>query len=275
LKKQKTAISKLPIIVVVVVVIVIVVAASVFLILPSSKSSTTTIESQTLSTSNSVASSTTSVGSTSSSQVSSTSSVVSGSSSQLSGKVIMSFEYPSDPLVSPDVVANYTLDINSLGDVPNSLSMSAYGPQGLTVQFSPSTITLNGTQPSVVVSTKVSQQVSPGSYSVVFSASANGETYNETAQIQVVKYLVLAIDTSYLPLNLTVPLGSSVTWLKLTGHVSENYAGNMIINFTNGMASSPSFQQYSTWPYTFSVAGNFSYFNTYYPSMVGSIDVTS
>ena len=111
----------------------------------------------------------------------------------------MLFTYPSDPLVSPDVIANYTLNINSLGNVPNTLSLTAYGPQGFAIQFSPNSINLNVTQPSTVVEVTVSPQVNPGAYNLVVSATGSGETYNETVEVQVVKYLVFAIDTKFFP----------------------------------------------------------------------------
>ena len=100
------------------------------------------------------------------------------------------------PLVSSDVVANYSLRATVLGTLNSPLSISASGPTGIAIQ-----VIAGQTQPgmesgSYTLSCSVGSSVAPGSYQFNVIASSGNQTDSQEFNLEVVKYLVVTVSTS-------------------------------------------------------------------------------
>ena len=174
----------------------------------------------------------------------------------------------------PDVVANYTITLFLLGG-NTSLTLSANAPAGVTVSFAPERITASSTAAFVQVSMAVSGGVAPGPFPLTVNASSAGGSFSRTFQAEIVKYLVVMVDKVFLPGNLSVPAGSSVTWVRLNGAIDQYDDGAHNVAFTSVLSStSPTLEQYQAWSYAFSSAGRYSYTCTFHPGMDGVVNVT-
>jgi plastocyanin len=142
----------------------------------------------------------------------------------------------------------------------------------VTVQADPAQIQPGSDSNQVAISFKVPVSVAEGIYQFNVTVSSSGQTYSQKFNFQVVKYLVVMVGTSYLPAKLTVPVGSTVYWVRLNGAIDQYDNGNHNVVF-NGGASSPTLAQYQAWSYTFSQAGTFTYYCTFHPAMTGSLTV--
>jgi len=122
---------------------------------------------------------------------------------------------------------------------------------------------------------KVSASMANGTYPVTVTATGSGQIYTETLSVKVVKYLVVMPGASFVPLSLTVPLGATVTWLRLNGELGTFDDGTHDINFQSpSLPVSPGIPQYDTFSYTFTKAGSYPYVCDYHPGMAGTITVT-
>ena len=100
--------------------------------------------------------------------------------------------------------------------------------------------------------------------------------YSVDVTVQVLKYLVVTIGTAFIPRNLTVVQGGSVTWLRLNGNLSQFDDGSHDVDFSSGVATvSPTLAQFQSWSYQFNETGNYSDYCRYHPFMTGKIDVIS
>lgn len=180
----------------------------------------------------------------------------------------------SSPLASTDVVANYSVNVGVIGNAPNFLSLAVFAPAGIDVLFFPSQASTDPNAPKSYVSIKVDTGVVPGVYAFNITATGGGQTFMFPEQIQVVKYLVVTIETRYLPQNLSVPVGSVVYWMRLNGELGEEDPGSHNVSFRNSNVISPTLSQYQSWSYVFSAAGTFGYYCTFHPFMTGVIVVT-
>ncbi len=110
--------------------------------------------------------------------------------------------------------------------------------QGISLTFSTTNVSLVSQTPVEVV-LSVAQTVTPGNYNLQTVATGGGGDFNISLTVQIVKYLI-AIEPAFTPGNLTVPQGSTVTWLRTNGLLGEHGSnGSQNIVFNNGMASSP------------------------------------
>lgn len=256
-----------PMLVAAALVVVIVIGAGYYLFGQGAGGQSTQTTSSSTSTSSSTAtSSSTSTYSSSSSTASTT------SSNSFSGRVIIGFA-ASNVLVSADVIANYTLTVAKIGSVPSSLSLAAAAPPGITVTLSPSQLAPGLLFPPIV-SIQVGSTVTPGVYGVNMTATGGGATYHSTLSVQVVRFLVVTVGTLFLPQNMTVPVNSTVYWMRLNGALSQYDDGTHNVVFFNGMASSPPLQQWESYSYQFTVAGDYPYWCTFHPWQKGDITVT-
>jgi len=185
----------------------------------------------------------------------------------------MDFSAPN-VLASADVVANYTLTVSTLGSVPSPLSLAVAAAPGITVSMDPSQFTTGGGPTSSVASIRVDPSVTPGVYAVNMTASGGSGTYHSTLSLQVVKFLVVTVGTLFLPQNMTVPLNSTVYWMRLNGAISQYDDGTHNVVFFNGMASSPALQQWESYSFQFTAAGDYPYWCTFHPWQKGDITVT-
>ncbi|MDG6929158.1 MAG: hypothetical protein JRN39_06415 [Nitrososphaerota archaeon] len=195
-------------------------------------------------------------------------------SQNYTGYVIASFP-AGTPMVTSYMHLNYTMDVTALGDVPGAVALAANTTDGFTISFSPDTVGLSGSRNETTVTMSSSGALSPGTYSISLRAVAPGFEYNETLQVTVVRYLVVTLGAQFYPNSLTVPVGSTVTWLRLNGPLSQYDNGTHNVVFDNGMARSPNLLQYQTWTYTFNQTGTFPYLCTFHTddNMTGVIVV--
>jgi plastocyanin len=125
-----------------------------------------------------------------------------------------------------------------------------------------------------VASIHVDPSVTPGVYSVNVTATGGGETYHGTLSLQVVRFLVVTVGTLFLPQNVTVPLNSTVYWMRLNGAISQYDDGTHNVVFFNGMASSPALKQWDSYSFQFTAAGDYPYWCTFHPLQKGDVTVT-
>ncbi len=249
-----------------VVVVVLATVAAAYLLQSSSLPPQSATSTTSTSSGNPVFSST----STSSSYTSTSSS---SSAQANSGKVFFSLQ-ASPPLASADVVANYTLSISTLGSVSGAVQLAASSLPGIRAMIIPQSLFLAPGANIVQVSFAVSDSVQPDSFAVNFTASTGGNNFTQSSQIHIVKYLVVAVGTSFVPGQLTVPAGSKVYWIRLNGVLSQYDSGDHNVMFTNGMAASSTLQQWDTYTYTFDTPGTYTYRCTFHPGMDGTVVVT-
>jgi len=210
----------------------------------------------------------------SSTTLSSTSAPSISSYSSLSGRVIMDFVAPN-VLASSDVVANYTTKVTTLGNVLSTLSLAATAPPGITVTLDPSQFTNGGTPNGPVASIHVDPSTSPGVYDVNLTASGGGKTYSGALSFQVVSFLVVTVGAQFIPSNMTVPVNSTVYWMRLNGALSNYDNGEHNVVFLNdSLPSSQPLQQWESYSYQFTAIGDYPYYCTFHPFQKGEIIVT-
>jgi len=79
-------------------------------------------------------------------------------------------------------------------------------------------------------------------------------------------------DTCYSPSELTIPVGSNVTWLNDGGVIHTVTSGNPLEG-PDGIFDSGIIMSGDTFSYTFSEAGNYQYYCTIHPWMTGTVIV--
>ena len=166
------------------------------------------------------------------------------------------------------------MKIDALGSVPSTLSLTATAPAGITVTLSPSEYTTGGPA-SPMASIRVDPSTKPGMYGVNVTAAGGGATYSSTVSVQVVTYLVVTVGTQFLPQNMTVPVGSTVFWIRLNGVINQYDNGDHNIIFLDKKAYLPTLMQYDTYSFQFTAAGDYPYYCSFHPLMKGDITVTS
>ncbi len=181
---------------------------------------------------------------------------------------------PTIPLASSDVVANYTLSLHYLGTGSGEFSLTAKATPGITVILYPSRVVAGGGSASSQVSFVVSSGVALGEYSINISAAGSGGNFGANFRVDVVRYLVVTVGTTFVPANLNVQAGATVYWMRTNGDVNEYDNGTHRVVFANGMASSPALDQYQKWSYAFAAAGTYPYTCFFHPFMMGKIVVT-
>ena len=178
-------------------------------------------------------------------------------------------------LASSDIIANYTTKVTTLGSVPSTLNLAAAAPPGIKVTLEPSVFTPGETSTGPVASIQVDPGTSPGVYNVNLTASGGGQTYSRTLSLQVVSFLVVTVGTLFLPSNMTVPVNSTVYWMRLNGAISQYDNGQHNVVFLNdSLPSSQPLQQWQSYSYQFTEVGDFPYYCTFHPFQKGEIIVT-
>jgi plastocyanin len=280
-RHQRNALST-SIAIVVIIVIIVVIAAGVLALSPHGSTTSTTSSRSTSASISSASSSTTTTTSASASSTSvstssssATSSATSSSqaSSSYSGRLIASFGTSNTPLAASDVNVTYPVSVTGLGNLPSSVSLPAGTSNGVTITFTPSNVSLTSQTP-VQAQISVANSTAPGAYTIQTVAIGGGGSFNVSLSVQVVNYLVATVP-QFTPGNLTVPAGSTVTWIRLNGEIGEHGAnGSQNIVFNNNMATSPQLLQWQSWSFTFNQTGSFPYESTY-TSQTGEITVVS
>jgi plastocyanin len=166
------------------------------------------------------------------------------------------------------------LEISILGTPSSPLMISAKGPSGIAVQATPAQIQPGAESNKVLLSFTVSNDVAAGTYPLNVTVSSQGQTDAEHFSMEVVKYLVVMVGESFVPTAVSVPVGSTVYWVRLNGALSQYDDGSHNVVFSSLTASSPTLAQYQSWSYMFAQAGTFAYSCTFHPGMNGQVTAT-
>jgi plastocyanin len=199
------------------------------------------------------------------------------SSAGRSGHLQMTLDFPGTLVASPDLAwVNYTVSFQSMGNLPQNLSLIVQAPSGLVARFEKSMLTLGANRSANTLQLESSSTTSQGNYQLTMLAIGGGANYSAALTVQVEKYLVVTIGTSFIPQNLTVDQSGTVTWLRLNGILSPSDDGSHDVDFSSGISTvSPTLAQYQSWSYQFNETGNYSYYCKYHPFMTGNINVIS
>ena len=183
-----------------------------------------------------------------------------GSTSGGSGRVLFSLG-PTPLLLGPGITINYTLTLFPFGDTRGATTLTVAQPQGLAFTINPTTVYLNGSDVAVDVRVKASQSVKSGYYPVAVKAAWPTGSSNRTFQFEIVEHLIVMLsDTNapgpFYPDNLTIRVGSAVTWLSLDGG-SDEFGGQRQVGILGLNATSPIMTFNSVWSFTFSQPGTY------------------
>src|SRR4029077_1251400 len=109
---------------------------------------------------------------------------------------------------------------------------------------------------SVAVALSVAKTVPSGSYQILFQVNGQGGSFNATFPVDVNATTVLMSNVEFLPGNLTIKAGTSVTWVNLDGYgILPNDAGVHNVMVTSINMTSPALMQYDRWSFQFNKAG--------------------
>jgi len=129
---------------------------------------------------------------------------------------------------------------------------------------------------SIPVKLKADVGLAPAKYSVTIeTSSAVVAALNLTFTVDVVPELVVMQDLAFHPQNITVPVGTPVTWVNL-----DSPSGVATQATTTSRSSpartptSPVMTMLDTWSYTFDAAGVVEYYCTIHAFMKGQATVT-
>jgi plastocyanin len=231
-------------------------------------------------------SSTVSAPTASSTNTSSTSSIASSaqasSSATTTPLVIQMALGPSTRIIPPGIIGNFTLSLTATGGSNESVyTVGTSLPSGFTADVAPQSVsiarsTVYAPEPAnVSVSLKVANSVPSGTYQIGFHVAGPGGSFNETFPVDVSTTTVLMSNVEFLPGNLTVKAGTTVTWVNLDGYgVLPNDAGVHNVVLTSLNMTSPSLSQYGKFSLQFNQTGVYSYYCAFHPYMKGVITVT-
>jgi plastocyanin len=171
----------------------------------------------------------------------------------------------------------YMLTVQVLGGTAQNLTLSISGPAGISFNINPALVSAGGeSEPvTVMVGARPSPSLAAGSYPIVVMASGGGASYTEPLTMNVAEYLVVVNADSFAPANYTVPVGATVTFLRVNPLVIKTDDGTNNIHFSDpSLPVSPGLKQFQYWSYTFTKPGTYSYVTDYRPDMKGVINVT-
>ena len=197
------------------------------------------------------------------------------SSPDSTGKLLIQVGFPGILIASPTISwMNYSLTFSTSASMSNNFSLSVSTPSELEARFSSNSVSPGSNQSTVILQLASPAGSVAGNYQFTISATGGGITFRANETADVLKYLVVTVGTSFIPQNLTVSQGSTVTWLRLNGALSPSDSGAHDVDFSSGISMvSPTLLQYGSWNYTFNQVGNYSYYCKYHPFMTGKITV--
>lgn len=239
------------------VVVGVIVGASVFYLLPRNPGGSSVITTQS-----------TGVTTSSTSQSASSTSTVAGA-----GNIVLSLT-PTNRILGPGFSQDFILSVLPSGQTSGTYSLAPFGlAQGLSANINPNSISFAGQSQTLVVTIRVGAQVAPGTYQVSISARGQAGSFNQSFSLQIVPHLVQIMAGRFAPSNITVAAGSQVIWISLDGIVGDMLLTHKV-QFSNGMALSPTLAQYDSWSYTFTTPGQYGYIDATNSAMTGIVVVT-
>lgn len=179
-------------------------------------------------------------------------------------------------LLGPGTTINYTLSVFGSGNLSSPLMLGFSAPPGFELTFNPKSITATSNQ-AVDVGVHLGSTVPPGDYTVRIQATGSAGSFSTPFIFRVVQHLVIAwgisgFPTGFIPANITVKAGTTVTWLSLDGG-TDDYPGAHYVNFKALNVTSPLLHQFDKWSYTFTSAGTFAYTDPINYPLAGTITV--
>jgi plastocyanin len=189
------------------------------------------------------------------------------------GSLVVSMS-PRSPLVAPGQTQNYSLiQVQTSGpELNGTLTVRAFAPAGITLLFEKTSVSLADNPQSIPLRVRASPGLPPGIYNFSLETrSANLPARNQTFTIDVVPVLVIIQNLAFHPQNLTVPVGTSVSWINLDSNIGCCDPGtHNVVFLTGGNASSPELRRFDTWSYTFSAAGIVNYYCSIHPTIMNA-----
>jgi len=170
----------------------------------------------------------------------------------------------------------YMLTVQVLGGTAQNITLGISGPAGIGFNINPALVSAGGgSEPvTVKVGARAPPSLTAGSYPIVVMASGGGASYTETLTMNVAEYLVVVNADSYAPANYTVPVGATVTFLRVNPLVIKSDDGTNNVHFSDpSLPVSPGLKQFQYWSYTFTTPGTYPYVTDYRPDMKGVVNV--
>jgi plastocyanin len=186
---------------------------------------------------------------------------------------------PESPLIAPGQTQNYSsISITALGPGLNgTLVIKAIAPAGISLLLSKTSVFFAGVSQSIPFALRADNNISPGKYNATVDASSTSmPPVSLTFTIDVVPVLVIIQNEAFHPENITVPVGTSVSWINLDSNIGCCDPGNHNVVFLSGAnASSPTLRRLDGWSYTFGGQGVVEYYCSIHPLvMKGQVTVT-
>ncbi len=185
---------------------------------------------------------------------------------------------PDLPLVAPGQTQNYTsIEISSAAGarLNGTLVIKAFAPRGIYILQNSTTVSLANDPQSMPFKLKADPGATPGKYQVVIEADTSTiGAVNQTFTVEVVPALVVIQGLAFHPQNITIPKGTSVSWINLDSNLGCCDPGNHNVVFVSGLnASSPILKRLDTWSYRFDATATVGYECTIHPLMRGQVTV--
>jgi plastocyanin len=149
-----------------------------------------------------------------------------------------------------------------------AISLNSTSAGGITVNFSPSTVQLQGSANSnVTLTVSASKSSTPGNFTIRIQGVSGAYTQTASVTVRVVQNLVFMIQSAFSPVNMNVTVGSAVFWQNLDGPAggcapsTGSGVHNVVFTTLLGVNSS-TMNQFDVYSYTFTTAGSYFYYSS-------------
>jgi plastocyanin len=127
------------------------------------------------------------------------------------------------------------------------------------------------------VKVRAAESIAAGDYPVTVLARGASGSFNLTFQFHVFDHLIIipqsgALPSGFKPQNLTVSVGSTVTWMSFDGG-TDDFAGIHQVSFSTLNVRSTMLHLFDVWAYKFTQPGTYIYEDIDFPQDVGTIVV--
>lgn len=165
-------------------------------------------------------------------------------------------------ILGPETTMNYTLTLFLSDGVSGPISLTTTAPEGLSVRIDPAILTPLGEEGVADVQVHAAAPVEPGEYLITFRGNWSTGSVSLAFHFSIVQNLIFLLGgpREFSPQNLTISVGSSVTWLSLVPRTNEE--GQTEVRFVEILGpnvTSPTLNLYDTWAYAFTQAGTYRY----------------
>ncbi len=157
---------------------------------------------------------------------------------------------------------NYTLTLFLSAGVSGPISLTSTAPAELSVRIDPATLTPLGEEGIVDVQVHAASTVESGDYLITFRGNWSTGSGSLAFHFSIVQNLIFLLGgpIEFSPQNLTISVGSNVTWLSLVPRTNEEGQTQIrSVEILGPNVTSPALNLYDTWAYTFTQAGTYHY----------------